>query len=521
MPISLLTPGVKINEINAFPNSVVPVATAIPAFVGYTAAASYQGKDYTGVPVRLESFQEFLAYFAKQDADRKPRPDAEQYTPHYEAVPVKDPAIAHLTIGNKPHCIVPDPNTIYYLYNAIKLFYLNGGGTCYVVSVGGYGNPSGQLAEPGKPIVNANILSSQLLAGLEALKQEDEPTIIVIPDAVLLEREQHAKVNQQILVQCQELQSRVGVLDVYNGQNPDRLRWMGDIDNFRADIGQTGLNYGICYYPFLKTSVITDEDINFTNFGGLQKLASVLPEAARSDVAAVLSVSEKAGTGGQPNASQVESALRNTSATYKLLCKAVVNQINILPPSAAMAGAFTLVDRDKGVWHAPANISLLSVVDTTVKINDLGQSTLNVHAATGKSINVIRMFPGRGPIVWGARTLDGNSQDWRYLSVRRTLIMLEQSMKLAANAYVFEPNDANTWSLVRSMLANFLTSMWAQGALVGPTPAAAFSVNVGLGVTMTPQDILDGVMNVSVKVAVSHPAEFIVITIQQQMQSAS
>jgi phage tail sheath protein FI len=122
--------------------------------------------------------------------------------------------------------------------------------------------------------------------------------------------------------------------------------------------------------------------------------------------------------------------------------------------------------------------------------------------------------------VWGARTLDGNSQDWRYINVRRTLIFIEQSLKLAANAYVFEPNTANTWSLVTSMMNNFLNNIWAQGALVGATPDEAFSVSVGLGLTMTSEDILEGRMIISVKVAVSRPAEFIIINIQQQMQTS-
>lgn len=87
-----------------------------------------------------------------------------------------------------------------------------------------------------------------------------------------------------------------------------------------------------------------------------------------------------------------------------------------------------------------------------------------------------------------------------------------------ARAYVFAPNDANTWVTITSMMNNFLTNLWSQGALAGATPEQAFNVQVGLGTTMTANDILDGYMVVSVRVALSHPAEFIVITFQQQMQ---
>jgi uncharacterized protein len=314
--------------------------------------------------------------------------------------------------------------------------------------------------------------------------------------------------------------SRVGLIDVWNGQNPDPVQWMNDITNFRTGIGLTGLSYGATYYPFLETGVMIDSYINYDNLGGSKTLSGFLPGAAADPLKTLLANMDKPPGPTTPTATQIENAMLNASSAYSQLHDIALAKMNILPPSGAMAGAYTLVDNNKGVWHAPANISLATVNDTTLKITDLTQGPLNVDAATGKSVNAIRLFPGKGVIVWGARTLDGNSDDWRYVNVRRTLIMIEQSMKLAANDYVFEPNDANTWSLITSMLNNFLTNLWSQGALVGPTPQAAFSVAVGLGSTMTAEDILQGVMNISVKVAVSHPAEFIVITIQQQMQSA-
>ena len=88
-------------------------------------------------------------------------------------------------------------------------------------------------------------------------------------------------------------------------------------------------------------------------------------------------------------------------------------------------------------------------------------------------------------MVWGARTLNGNSKDTRYINVRRTMIMLEQSIKNAAQAFMFEPNTATTWVSVESMINNFLLNQWKAGALFGATPAQAFSVAVGLGLTMT------------------------------------
>ncbi|MNY32438.1 Phage tail sheath protein [compost metagenome] len=138
----------------------------------------------------------------------------------------------------------------------------------------------------------------------------------------------------------------------------------------------------------------------------------------------------------------------------------------------------------------------------------------------GKAVNAIRYFVGEGVKVWGARTLDGNSLDWRYINVRRTMLMLEESIKNASKAYVFEPNVANTWVSVRSMINSFLTGIWKRGGLAGSTPEDAFSVHIGLGETMTPDDILEGIMRITILVAISRPAEFIEITFQQQMQKS-
>ena len=178
-----------------------------------------------------------------------------------------------------------------------------------------------------------------------------------------------------------------------------------------------------------------------------------------------------------------------------------------------------MVDNSRGVWKAPANVSLSSVLEPAVSISSDEQQDLNV-TPQGKSINAIRTFIGEGSVIWGGRTLDGNSLDWRYVNVRRTMIMLEESLRLATKAHVFENNDANTWVSIKSMHANFLTGIWKRGGLAGSSPSDAFSVNVGLGETMTGEDILEGILRVSIFVALIRPAEFIEITFQQQMQTS-
>ena len=137
----------------------------------------------------------------------------------------------------------------------------------------------------------------------------------------------------------------------------------------------------------------------------------------------------------------------------------------------------------------------------------------------GKAVNAIRTFVGRGTLVWGARTLDGNSNDWRYIQVRRTLIYIEQSVKVALDRFVFAANDGQTWVAVTSMISNFLQGLWSQGGLMGDKASDAFAVSCGLGSTMTPQDILDGYMVVQITLQMIHPAEFIELTFKQKMGS--
>jgi phage tail sheath protein FI len=515
MAYTLDTPRVIINEVNAFPNSVVAVATAVPAFIGYTRRADYKGKSYLNEPVKISSLTEFLIFFG---ASSDP-----QYQPIY--LPVLSKGTGEVTIGVNQYDILPDPKTIYYLYNSIKLFYQNGGGDCYIVSVGLIGPapaaPKAMAVDDPLGLVNPNVDLDALQKGLKKLLLESAPTMIVIPDGLLLGQKKYATLMQSVLKHCRTLQSRVGIFDVFGGEAPDPETWKADdIEPFREGVGMNELKYGIAYYPFLKTTITQDGDVNYNTLGGAKALNPILPVEGNDPLKSLLGQIADVGTNNGPTALQVENGLLEASSDYKQLHKHVLEKINILPPSAAMAGVYTAVDSTQGVWKAPANVSLSGVVDTTLSISDQTQGPLNVDAATGKSINAIRKFPGLGVIVWGARTLDGNSQDWRYVNVRRTVIMIEESVKLAARAYVFAPNVAGTWSLINSMLSSFLANLWAQGALAGATSAAAFDVAVGLGTTMTADDILNGIMNITVRVAVSHPAEFIVITVSQKQQTS-
>ena len=191
---------------------------------------------------------------------------------------------------------------------------------------------------------------------------------------------------------------------------------------------------------------------------------------------------------------------------------------NKLPPSGGVAGVYARVDNARGVWKAPANESLNSVAGPVVQITAQEQENLNVDAVAGKSVNAIRTFTGRGSaVVWGGRTLAGNDNEWRYISVRRFFNMVEESCKNSTQPFVFEPNDANTWVKVQGMIENFLTTLWRQGALQGIKPEHAFYVAVGLGKTMTSLDILEGRLIVEIGMAVVRPAEFIILRFSHKL----
>ncbi len=441
------TPGVYIVEKPAqpFPNSVVEVATAVPAFIGYTEVAQNNGTSLLNKPWRVTSMIEFQTYFGRAPVPRFSVDGAE-----YSLMQ------ANGFEGGR-----------YLLYRSMQLFFQNGGGACYIVSVGNFAQ---------------DIALEQLTNGIDTLKMESEPTLLVVPDAVLLTQADCIAVQQAMLKHCgDDMRSRFAILDIWGGDR-ERQSPMGDpIAMFRDALGTDFLNFGAAYYPWLNTTIVDEKDID---------------ESCITNLDATL-----------------------TSEQKKSILNSARMQLNLMPPSSAMAGVYTVVDNLQGVWKAPANVSLNAVVSPAVNVTDEAQEDLNV-TLYGKSINAIRSFAGQGVLVWGARTLDGNSQDWRYINVRRTMLMLEQSIKLATEAYVFEPNAEGTWLTIKSTLTNFLTDIWKRGGLVGATPEDAFKVKVGVPETMQAQDILDGILIVSVFVAISHPAEFIMFSFQQQMQKS-
>lgn len=556
---NMKTPGVYIEEKNAFSNSVVEVATAVPAFIGYTEIAEHKGNSLKNVPWRISSMAEFHRYFGhgpmdvarfsltqiaaaakadpakgavKSDVNAEAKPDVKpeakpaakdaadkagtEATPAPPPTPLAARDRSPLTVNGTGYQLA-QTSGFYLLYNSIRLFFQNGGGTCYIVSVGLYD------ATPG-----IHIEQGDLQAGLEALTAEIEPTMVVIPEAVLLKRDNCHSLYKLALAHCGEvMKNRIALLDVWEGYQAGP-EMEASVAAFREGVGKNTLAFGAAYFPWVHTTIVQERELSYRNIdsGSQQTLISCIgvelaAKGVQGDRLALqkAEVAKIATATDDDDVALLAKTLTNLSGFFNSIITEMTRRLNLLPPSGAMAGVYTMVDNARGVWKAPANVSLNSVIAPSVPISHVQQEDLNV-TPQGKSINAIRTFIGEGTLVWGARTLDGNSLDWRYVNVRRTMIMLEESIRLAAKAMVFEPNVANTWVTVRSMIGNFLTGIWKRGGLAGAVPEDAFSVHVGLGETMTPEDILEGIMNVTVLVAISRPAEFIQITFQQQMQKS-
>ena len=465
------TPDVYVEEISVFPPSVAEVETAIPAFIGYTEKAMEKAaNDLILKPTKIFSLKEYEQFYGYPEDDDI-------------AITVADDGTGGFTVSS-----FTEPTVKYMLYHSVKLYFDNGGGQCYIVSVGTYQTPA--VVDLAGDASTSPATMFGLQDGLDAVALEDEPTLIVMPEAVNLTTGDYQTLVQAVLLQCDKLRDRFAVFDIRDG-NTD-LDAAAQLTN-RGFFGNNNLKYGAAYFPFLKTTINF-----FVNEG-----------ETNVDVT----------FGGNPAADLTTFKVSNT-ALYNFVKSTLKEHFLVLPPSGAVTGVYAATDTNRGVWKAPANVSLADVIEPVVKLDNAHQDTLNVDATTGKSINALRAFAGKGTLVWGARTLAGNDNEWRYIPVRRFFNMVEESVKKSTYWAVFEPNDANTWVKVRGMIENYLTQKWREGALAGATTKDAFFVRCGLGTTMTSQDILEGRMNVEIGMAAVRPAEFIILKFSHKLQTS-
>jgi phage tail sheath protein FI len=472
------TPGVYIEEIPHLPPSIASVETAIPAFIGYTEKAQWkEAGDLLKTPWRIESLLEYEQYFGF------PNPETQSIS------------VTFSNSGSRTDINGKVDETLrskFLMHYSLQMFYANGGGPCWITSVGDYQSTGGV------------IMAQDLLDGLAAVAKINEVTLLMFPDAINLDNPtDYYNVQTEAIAQCVLLQDRFAVMDVYHV--PANLDvWRLDVKFLRDTLSGTtdDLKYAAVYFPRIYTGV----DFNY----------KVAGDQSTDNDASVKLVN---GPGG----AQTLADLKQISNSQYFQAKSAINNIQMLMPATpAILGIYATVDNDRGVWKAPANKNIINAIGPQYLITHDEQKELNVDDVAGKSINVIRKFEGRGPaIVWGARTLAGNDNEWRYIPVRRYFNMVEESVKNTTEQFVFEPNDENTWVRVKSMIRNYLTQQWKSGALQGSSIKEAFFIHIGLGETMTNLDLLEGRMIVEIGLAVVRPAEFIILRFMHKMLDES
>jgi phage tail sheath protein FI len=488
MPTTYRTPGVYIEEIPKFPPSIAAVETAIPAFIGYTQKAKVGAENFHASPkvirpIRITSLLEYETFFGKAIPETNLEVLIQDTTDGSSKV-IDRKANARFNSSS------PGPG-VHNLYYAMQAFFANSGGPCYIVSVGP---------------MTGSIDVNDLLAGLTEVAKEDEVTLLAFPESQALSDVDYAGLMAAALDQCGNLQDRFAVMDlpVSDPLTPPETILTAARAFRDLTLPLDNLKYGACYTPNIETIFNyfykTDDETAEVGEGRVAILRSVNGQAAVAD-----------GT------MYTYNPAHGGDGTQYALIKAALDQLPLtLPPTPLVLGQYAKTDNTRGVWKAPANVALASVIKPKLKITNEQQNDLNVHT-TGKSINAIRAFTGKGILIWGARTLAGNDNEWRYIPVRRFFNMAEESIKKGTEPFVFEPNDANTWVKVRSMIENFLILQWRSGALQGAKPEHAFYVKVGLNETMTALDILEGRMIIEIGMAVVRPAEFIILKFSHKM----
>ncbi len=364
---------------------------------------------------------------------------------------------------SKVHLITVDAAEVNLNYGAFALqhYFSNGGTGCYLVKLEAGNAPPSTLAQE--------------------IQKYPDISLLVCPEPVV-------ESGGMTLANKKAVYTALGGL--LNKQQGYFLLADGD-ESPDTTLAQTAV-----YHPNLVTtfqpSLPAAEDISFSDQGDKLKK---------------LTLANMTGSAFDKFRQEV---MTKVEAAFQTI-KAKTPQI-ILPPSAAVAGAYARTDLERGVWKAPANVPLNAVKRVETIVTDTEQGKMNEEG-----INVIRTFTGQGTMIWGARTLDVKSDNWRYIPVRRLFNAAERDIKRAMQFAVFEANSAPTWESVRSAIENYLYSLWRQGALMGNSEKEAYFVQIGKDITMTEGDIKDGRMIVKVGMAAVRPAEFIIVQFTQNV----
>jgi phage tail sheath protein FI len=438
------------------------VETALPVFIGFTEKSPEQLK-----LVKIKSILEYQVQFGG------PQPEKNLQIRLKEVADENGNQISMdvESVFNGNH----SPHNIFY---ALQAFFRNGGASCFVLSIGSFLAPDEPM--PAEPFYK----------GLSFLARQNDPSMIVIPEAVNLPLpETYYHLLNEVLKVCSQTRDKFLIADAYHRLNPSLM-----LDSFRKSTVHNPhlLRYGAIYYPWLHLDmgyIYREEEVKIQH----RTLFS-----------------RGIWQAGKYHRKSLKELKEMDEDLYRKAIETIRKKPVVLPPAAAMAGIYARVDQSRGVWKAPAGIALEGVKELDYHINRSLQEQMQIDQDFGKSINPIMEFPGQEFRIWGTRTFAGNDNEWKYISVIRCYMMIEESVKHAVDQLEITENNENSWTGIRQMVTDYLTIKWREGALQGALPKEAFFVKVGLGETMTHDDIQNGRLVVMFGISMIKPAEFLI-----------
>jgi uncharacterized protein len=354
------------------------------------------------------------------------------------------------------------------LARAIYGFFANGGALCYVVNV-----------RPDEPIAGVE----GFRPGLQQFEELDEIAIVAAPGRT------DAASYDALLSHCEKMGDRVAILD------PPAE------DNVMIDR--------------LTKEIKPPRPARASGRAAVRRTDTGAPGAEPAEPAGPGEPAEPAGP-----AADEDGGLRPRESEFGAFYFPEIQVLDPLsgesvftPPSGHIAGVWGRVDTERGVHCAPANVTIRGLVGLRQKVTPQEQGLLNP-----KGVNCIRSF-GTATLIWGARMLTAEAHPLRYINVRRLMLMLKESIQEGTRWIVFQPNDHNLWSSIRSDIGGFLTGVWRDGALFGRTPQQAFFVKCDE--ETNPPDVRDrGEVVTVIGVAPVKPAEFVIFKISQSAGGA-
>jgi phage tail sheath protein FI len=255
-----------------------------------------------------------------------------------------------------------------------------------------------------------------------------------------------------------------------------------------------------------RAMLIVDPPVSWGSVSGVLKNLTPDPATKRGGIPVTAAALAPSGQALSANAAMYFPAVTATDPLTGLN--------GIYPPCGAIAGVWAATDSARGVWKAPAGASagLPGGMTPTVLMTDDDNGELNPLG-----IDCLRNFPVVGPVVWGARTLQGADvaeSQWKYIPVRRTALYIEESLRRGTQWVVFEPNAEPLWASIRLNVGAFMAGLYRQGAFAGTTPSQAYLVKCDAE-NNPPDQVALGIVNILVGFAPLYPAEFVLISIEQ------